>query len=141
VLETIDFDQRQQLIARAPCKVRLPPDVAKLLGAGSQAVAQTNNSRAGVRYKALRRAAVQLQGGLPAFPCDGSLVGTIVQDFSRESMGILYHEQLFPEERLRLWMPSLSLEAKVIRCRRRGPQCYEIGLALDRDYALRELLA
>jgi hypothetical protein len=141
VLETIDYGQRQQLIAQAPCRVRLPADVAKLLGAMGGAVAQTNNSRAGVRYKTVRRAAIQLHGNLPAFPRHNSLVGAIVQDFSRESMGILYHEQLFPEERLRLWMSSLSVEAKVIRCRRRGPQCYEIGLALDRDYALRELLA
>lgn len=141
MLDTIDLDQRRQLIERIPCRVRVPDDWQRSLEAEGCAASQANEFRAGMRYRVVRRAVVQLYGSLPAFPRPEGYTGAIVQDFSRHGMGVLYHEQLFPEERLRVLLPSISVEATVIRCRRVAQSCYQLGLVLDRDYRLRELLA
>lgn len=141
MLDTIDFDQRRQLIERIPCRVDLPDGWTRFDEGEGCAASQANEFRAGMRYRVVRRAVVQLYGSLPAFPRPDGYTGAIVQDFSRQGMGILYHEQLFPEERLRVLLPAVSVEATVIRCRRVTPGCYELGLVLDREYRLRELLA
>jgi hypothetical protein len=141
VLETIDLDHRRKLIERIPCRVRLPPEWDRPFETEGCAPSQANEFRAGMRYRVCRRAVVQVEGGLPAFPRSDGYCGAIVQDFSRDGMGILYHEQLFPDERVRVLLPSISVDATVIRCRRCGPEFYELGLMLDRGHRLRELLA
>lgn len=141
MLDTVDFDQRRQLIEGVPCRVRIPADWTHLVEDEGCAPARVADFRAGMRYRVCRRAVVEVRGGLPAFERTKGYFGAIVQDFSRHGMGILYHEQLFPEERLRILMPSMSLEARVVRCRRCGPDCYALGLSLDREFGLRELLA
>ena len=51
-----------------------------------------------------------------------------MKDCSRRGMGLISPVQLFPRERVQLWMSqqrSYSLE--IIRCRRIRPKCYECG--------------
>ena len=51
-----------------------------------------------------------------------------MKDCSRTGMGLISPVQLFPRERVQLWMSqqsSYSLE--VTRCRRIRPKCYECG--------------
>ena len=51
-----------------------------------------------------------------------------MKDCSRTGMGLVSPVQLFPRERVQLWMSqqrSYSLE--IIRCRRLRPKCYECG--------------
>ncbi len=141
MLETIDFDQRRHLIEQIPCRVQVPLEWERLYEVEGYATSHLNEFRAGMRYRVLRRAALQLYGELPAYPRTTSLSGALVQDFSNRGMGLLYHEQLFPDERVRVLLPSISLDGTVVRCRRRGPECYELGLVLDRECRLRELLA
>jgi hypothetical protein len=141
MLETVDLDQRRQLIEQVPCRVQLPPGLERLLEDEGYATAFTNEFRAGMRYNCCRRVALQLYNDLPAFPRPTSLVGAIVRDFSRRGMGLLFHEQLFPDERVRVLLPSVSIDGIVVRCRYSGPECFELGLALDRECRLRELLA
>jgi hypothetical protein len=51
----------------------------------------------------------------------------LVKDLSRSGIAILYHEQLFPEEKIRICFQGRQFEAVVVRCRRLGEKCYEIG--------------
>ncbi|MEX2186761.1 MAG: PilZ domain-containing protein [Pirellulales bacterium] len=141
MLETVDFDQRRQLIERIPCRVQLPLDWEEQFEGEGYVASYAGEFRANFRYRASRRAVVQIGGELPAFPRDGGMFGAFVQDFSRRGMGLLYHEQLFPEERVRVLLPSVSVDGTVVRCRRRGPDCYELGLVLDVECRLREMLA
>lgn len=140
MLETADFEQRRRLIERIACRVLLPPELKELLEAEGYASSQDDEFRTNFRYRAVRRAVVQPCGNLPAFP-RGGMSGAIVQDFSRRGMGLLHHEQFFPDERLRVLLPSVSVEGTVARCRRRGPSCFELGLVLDEECRLRDMLA
>ena len=54
-----------------------------------------------------------------------------VRDVSLRGIRFLYHEQLYPGERIRLWVPEAELSGEVARTLRMGERCYEIGARLD----------
>ncbi len=141
MLETVDFDQRRQLIEQIPCRVQVPLDWEEELEGEGYTTSYNNEFRANFRYRASRRAVLQIGEALPAFPRESGMFGALVQDFSRRGMGLLYHEQLLPEERVRVLLPSVSVDATVVRCCYRGPDCYALGLTLESDCRLREMLA
>jgi len=54
----------------------------------------------------------------------------LVKDVSKCGMGLLVHEQLFPEERISVHFMGRRALATVVRCRRLGKRCYECGAKL-----------
>jgi hypothetical protein len=54
----------------------------------------------------------------------------IVQDLSRKGVGIISHQQWYPEQTLELQMPNATLSTRVARVRKLGPYCYEVGLII-----------
>lgn len=52
---------------------------------------------------------------------------TLIKDLSRSGIGILYHEQIFPEERFQIRFQGRLINSIAVRCRRLGVQCYEVG--------------
>jgi hypothetical protein len=61
-------------------------------------------------------------------------VGTYTRDFSRWGCGFLTTEQLFPEERVRIVLPTFWVQLLVVRTRRITSKCYESGGKLIRTY-------
>lgn len=59
----------------------------------------------------------------------------LLKDLSRTGIAILYHEQLYPNETLKIQLWGKTIEFKVIRCRRLGDSCYEIGGTILRCFA------
>ena len=51
----------------------------------------------------------------------------LVKDLSRSGIGILYHQQIFPQERLSIYFQGRVIRAVAVRCRRIGDCCYETG--------------
>lgn len=51
----------------------------------------------------------------------------LVKDFSRGGISILYHQQLYPEDRFVVYFQTGAVTASAVRCRKLGPSCYEIG--------------
>ncbi len=52
---------------------------------------------------------------------------TLIKDLSRSGIGILYHEQIFPEELFQIRFQGRLINSIAVRCRRLGVQCYEVG--------------
>ena len=51
-----------------------------------------------------------------------------MKDCSRTGMGVISPVQLFPRQRVQLWMsPQRSYSLEIVRCRRLGANCYECG--------------
>ena len=51
-----------------------------------------------------------------------------LQDVSRMGMGLLSPVQLFPRQRIQLWLENQSsYQLEITRCRRLGPSCYVCG--------------
>lgn len=51
----------------------------------------------------------------------------LIKDLSRTGIGVLYHQQVFPEEQFQIRFQGRLINAVVVRCRRLGEKCYEIG--------------
>lgn len=66
-----------------------------------------------------------LCGGLEFRPTDMGRV--LIKDLSRTGIGILYHEQIFPEEQFQIVFQNRQLDVRAFRCRRLNEACYEIG--------------
>lgn len=51
----------------------------------------------------------------------------LIKDLSRNGIGVLYHQQVYPAEQFQLRFQGRLINATVVRCRRLGEKCYEIG--------------
>jgi len=54
----------------------------------------------------------------------------IIQNLSRKGVGIITHQQWYPEQTLEVQMPSATLSTRVARTRKLGPFCFEVGLII-----------
>lgn len=70
--------------------------------------------------------------GLPAIPRPAKCFGIYTGDFSHNGIGFLTPHQLFPEETVRILLPSFWMRIHVVRARRLGRCCFEIGGTLIR---------
>jgi hypothetical protein len=65
---------------------------------------------------------------LPGKPRTGAWHGVYTKDISREGVGFLHSEQLYPRERMRIVLTDgVPRLMEVIHCRRIQRRCYEIG--------------
>lgn len=51
----------------------------------------------------------------------------LIKDLSRIGIGILYHEQIFPEEKFDIHFQGRIIHVCAVRCRRLCDDCYEVG--------------
>ncbi len=59
---------------------------------------------------------------------DGELHTVYTKDVSRMGLGMIHSEQLFPCERIQIWLPNrLSYWLRIARCVRIKQLCYECG--------------
>jgi len=51
----------------------------------------------------------------------------LIKDLSRTGIGVLFHQQVFPEEQFQIRFQGRLINSIAVRCRRLGNMCYEIG--------------
>lgn len=51
----------------------------------------------------------------------------LIKDLSRSGIAILYHQQIYPQERFQIRFQGRLILSIAVRCRRLGSMCYEIG--------------
>lgn len=94
---------------------------------------QTDKDYRGTQRRIVRvRGMMVVEKTLPAIERDPSWTGVYTKDFSKDGVGIVSPIQWFPEEQVRLILPSFWLQTKVERCRKINRNCYEVGLSLIR---------
>jgi hypothetical protein len=90
--------------------------------------AQINDRRRYARMYYRCAAQLLLDGNLPAFPREGHAIKTYSCDISRSGVAFLADRELYPLETVRLQIDPLGEKRLcVVRCRRLGPQCFEVG--------------
>jgi len=77
------------------------------------------------------------EGQLPAFPREANHIGIYTNDFSRNSFGIVSPIQFWPEEVVRILLPTFWMSGRVVRARYLGPNCFEIGCMLICRYLVK----
>ncbi len=86
------------------------------------------NARLRVRSAAdilLMRLPIALQWGLDDHHQRFGKV--LIKDLSRSGIGVIFHRQIFPEQRFQVRFQGRLIHAVAVRCRRLGLKCYETG--------------
>jgi len=63
-------------------------------------------------------------------------IGIYSREFSRRGLGFLTSQQIFPEEVVRIVLPTFWLDVRIVQTRRFSPKCYLAGAQLVRQYAV-----
>ena len=61
-------------------------------------------------------------------------MGIYTRDFSRQGTGFLSPCEIYPEEQVRIVLPTFWTQFRVARARRVNAKCYEIGTVLSRQH-------
>lgn len=131
MLDAIDLEDCQRVIDSVPCLVEVPSAYADLLQEEGYAAPSPMEERKYARYRFCRPAALQIIEDLPLLPRMRKIGGSYLVSISIGGAAVLFDEQLYPREQVRIWIAADALTGTVARCRRIGPKCYEVGIILD----------
>jgi hypothetical protein len=135
MLDAVRLKEMTAALDALPCRVVLPPGWKDFYQRRGPQVWPGDNRRRYVRSHFPLRAVMELLGTLPAVPRSREEHVVLMKDISRGGAGFLHAAPLYPGERLRLWLPTGSLEYTVVRCARHHEACYEIGAEIAADGA------
>ncbi len=93
---------------------------------GSYADDERNNQRLKIRTHGV----LWFDQSLPFCPRTKDPVGIYTRDFSRNGIGFLAPFQVYPEEQVRIVLPTFWVQLAVVRARRITSRCYELGAKL-----------
>jgi hypothetical protein len=119
-----------QLIQAVPWEIVLPRDWTDYFEQRGEATVYDRDARASKRLLARTYAVLWFQNTLSFCHRSPQPVGIYSRDFSRQGVGFLAPMQLFPEEQVRIALPTLCVDVKVTRARRITSHCFEIGTVL-----------
>ncbi len=113
-------------------KVILPDHLKSFFGEQgySPTTAEEQRSRARLRVRCATE--IRFIHNPPALDTDGPLRSSqveraLVKDLSRGGIGILYHEQIFPNEKFEIDLQGRVITAVAVRCKKISPSCFETG--------------
>ncbi len=110
------------------CEIEFPDDLQERRQSASQFVNDDEHLRRFPRKACHANAAFRARKTLPAVRREANWSRILLQNISRCGTGFLHSEQLFPEEEALIVFPNGSQRiVKVMRCRRLGPKCFEVG--------------
>ncbi len=84
------------------------------------------------RYKYRTRALLSVGASLPAVMRATNQSVVFTKDVSREGIAFYTDSQLFPRERMRIWLPGQTTQTiRVARCRKLHHGCFEVGARFE----------
>jgi hypothetical protein len=117
-----------QMLEILPMKVQMPEALQMALEVERGVVDSTPyEARRTARFRCRGAAVVLLVESPIDFPDQDREAVAIVRDVSRTGLGLIAHQQYFPEQRLMIILENTVIEGKVARARKLGPSCFEIG--------------
>ncbi len=121
----------EQIIELLTMRIRLTESLAESLR-NERGAAHTNpfELRSASRFKCFGEGIVTFTPESFQMPEQESPSLVIVRDLSRKGIGILSHQQWYPEQEVQLQMEHATVFARIARARRLAPFCYEVGLII-----------
>jgi hypothetical protein len=89
-----------------------------------------DDDRSSQRIKVRTHGIAWIERSLPFKPRSAEPFGVYTRDFSRNGTGFLCPFELYPEERVRIVLPTFWCRLHVMRTRRITSKCFEIGASL-----------
>lgn len=133
----LDFDyptQFGELIQTVGWDIELPIEWRDYFEERGEIPAYDEDDRHNMRLKIRTHGAMWFEEGVPFRPRKSDPVGVYTRDFSRTGTGFLSAMELYPDETVRIALPTFWVQLKVVRVRRITSKCYEIGASLLRRH-------
>lgn len=118
----------EEVISKLPFEISVPRAV--LEGYHGRRATQTcmSEQRRFVRFLHLTRGILRYRQTYPTIRRASALHSVLITNVSKTGVGLLNFEQLFPGERMTLWMSEKDIAQITIgRCRKINDRCYDIG--------------
>ncbi len=118
-----------------PLTVLIPPHLASFFDASGYEPEAATEDRLARRLRVRQEIAIEflntplalLEGTVERPRCGTALI----KDLSKDGLAFLFDHQVYPTERLRVYVQRRVLQANATRCARVGHQCYEVGVRVD----------
>jgi hypothetical protein len=115
----------------AELKIELPEDLRRTLE-HERGSTDPNfyEERSTTRFRCYSQGMAHLTNS--PFECEGFEADSvvIVRNLSRTGLGLISHQQWFPEQEVRVELPNATIWGRVARVRRIAVRCYEIGVVI-----------
>jgi len=129
VAPRLDFDAE---FAKARFEVRVPRSKLETLSRTGPTPTWLQEVRRHVRVRTLCKAILCYQQTYPTIERTEEMRGVLVTDISRSGIGMLCDEQLFPCEKMKLWIKGKTpLPIAIVRCRKIISQCFDTGAIFE----------
>lgn len=126
-----DYQERfGELIKALPWSIELPREWADYFEERGELPTFRGDPRTNQRLKVRVHGALWFEDGPRFLRRPPEPVGIYTRDFSRQGAGMLCPIQLYPEEKVRIILPTFWVRMNVMRARRLTRACYEIGTQL-----------
>lgn len=110
-----------------PLQVQLPPSLSGFFTESGYTPTTFAEHRTNARLRVRSEAVLTSLYAPPFVKRAGQALRILVKDMSRSGIGILTPHQLWPTERFGVELYSRWIEAEVVRCRKLGDKCFEVG--------------
>ncbi|HUG89200.1 MAG TPA: PilZ domain-containing protein [Planctomycetaceae bacterium] len=128
-----NYPQRlAELMAGADCRIEPPADWDGVRSRRGAQQTRLDERRRFVRFWFPSECLLEVSGSLPSVPRESEFCRVWTRDIARGGMSVLHSAQLYPGERVRLWLASGRLECVIRRCRRHNARCFELGMEIER---------
>ena len=127
-----DYSGRlKKLIEASTWEVNLPESLAEFFAVSGEVTSTfADDQRGNQRIRIRTRGILWPEVTLPFCPRNPVTAGIYTQDLSRSGAGFLSSFELYPEEEVRIVLPTFWIRVKISRVRRLGEKCFETGAVL-----------
>ena len=127
----IDYStQLSELIQSVDWDIELPIEWSDYFEQRGEVASYVDDDRNNQRLKIRTHGILWFDESLPFRPRSESPLGIYTRDFSRHGAGFLTPFEVYPEEKVRIALPTFWVQLHVVRTRRITSKCYEIGAQL-----------
>lgn len=118
LIETLSFD------------IELPREWASYFDERGEITSYLDDERHNQRLKIRTHGILRSENTFPFCERGDDPIGVYTRDFSAHGAGFLAPFEIFPEERVRIMLPTFWIQLLVVRTRRLTNKCFEVGGSL-----------
>ena len=130
MLATKNESNFNELINEHPLSLAIPPHVQLELRQRGPISTCDGDVRVAPRFRCKGPAVLEWIESPSGLPLQFPTTQVIVRNLSRTGFSVLADRQWFPEQVVKIHLPSAVVLAKVVRARRLGSRCYDIGFRI-----------
>lgn len=119
-----------QLIQEHPLTLTIPSQTQLELLERGPVPSRKDEVRVAPRFRCSGQAILEWVQSPIALPRLIPTSQVVVRNLSRRGFSALLNRELFPEQVFRVYLPIATATARVVRARRLGSRCYDIGFRI-----------